>query len=266
MTLLRPCFTSIKTMNQYCLAVRAGIGCLLLVPSLLLLLSGLVYSAGSGFCEGELRRAALLREKIEERWPIRRDGVAVYAAKIGRKLAERSFAARSYDTTFTVIRDHSVKAFAIGGGFFYVSDGAILFSRNESEFAAILAHEIGHELAGHFCDQFQAPSLAGDLLSFFYQGWRQQNGSGRISQEIDPAKEREADRVALSLLGKAGYDPHAILDLARHLHDDTHLGDATRIRSLDVLLRNTPRRPSPESQAFKQIQKRLEAEMNQKNF
>ncbi len=104
------------------------------------------------------------------------------------------------------------------------------------------------------------------MLSFLYPGSRRQGNSGVITQVIDPEKEREADRFALSLLNNAGYDPHSILDLAIHLQaDNAHLGDARRIRILEALLLNVPRVRRNDSTSFQYIQRVLKAEMNKTN-
>lgn len=57
------------------------------------------------------------------------------------------------------MRDRSANAFAIGGGRIYVNEGVVTLCETESELAAILAHEMAHQLAGHFVDP--APATGG---------------------------------------------------------------------------------------------------------
>ena len=93
-----------------------------------------------------------------------------------------------------MVRDRSANAFAIGGGVVYVHDGTIAAARNEAEVAAVLAHEMGHELAGHFCGDTSWAGLLGDL---FAAGPSDGRGIGSMRQTIDPAREHAADRLSL---------------------------------------------------------------------
>jgi predicted Zn-dependent protease len=146
-----------------------------------------------------------------------------------------------------VIRDRSANAFSIGAGRIYVNEGTPFVCRNEAELAAILAHEMGHELAGHFRSAGHRDSVWPWLDDLF--GARRSRESdlaiGSIEQRVDPQKEREADRISISILARAGYDPHAALSVAELLSGGSgphalHLGGAERIRALEELLAATP--------------------------
>ncbi|HYE37312.1 M48 family metalloprotease [Methylocaldum sp.] len=92
--------------------------------------------------------------RVNQEWPQHpsNDELSRYIQFLGERLGRTSPSGRSIPWRFSVLRDHSPYAFAIGSGFVYVADGAFTFARNESELAAILAHEIGHQLAAHFCE------------------------------------------------------------------------------------------------------------------
>ena len=98
-----------------------------------------------------------------------------------------------------VVRNRAANAFAIGAGYIYVTDGALTFVEDESELAAILAHEMGHQLSGHFCRQGPPPSLWSGLFGGGAPALRTR-GVGSLSLVVDLAKEQEADRRALDLL------------------------------------------------------------------
>ena len=90
--------------------------------------------------------------QIGEQWPLRAidDPVADYVQRIGLRLARVVDPKRSQPWDFYVVRKAEPSAIAIGGGHFVISDGLIAFVRNESELAAVLAHEISHQSLGHF--------------------------------------------------------------------------------------------------------------------
>jgi predicted Zn-dependent protease len=139
----------------------------------------------------------------------------------------------------------------------FVTDGALLFAHNESELAAVLGHEMGHELAGHLCAG-PPPTLWEHLLDMFGGGHREEGGTryaaiGSLTQVIEPSKEREADRYAVRLLSNAGFDPHAMLTVARRLpgaDGASHFADPEKARALQQLLLQVPRFAVKSSQGF----------------
>jgi len=62
--------------------------------------------------------------------------------------------------TFRVVDDAAVNAFAIPGGFIYVTRGIMTHLNSEAELAAILGHEIGHVTARHSVSQMSQQQLA----------------------------------------------------------------------------------------------------------
>ncbi|MGH8583431.1 MAG: M48 family metallopeptidase [Gammaproteobacteria bacterium] len=162
-------------------------------------------------CDGELAQARRTVQEIKEKWPLYgRDEVSEYIRLLGLGLSAGS--RQSINWTFSIIRDRTAHAFAIGGGYVYLTDGAIHIARQESELAAILAHEMGHQLAGHLCRR--NPGVWGRVLGWGASespGTRTRFHFGPFIQEYDPAKEQEADRMATRLLDSAGFDPAAML-------------------------------------------------------
>lgn len=233
------------------------------VPLLCLFLPAWTHAQATFSCPGEQEQARATMRHIEREWPLRnsQDPVSTYVQGLGDRLAGRSPEARPVSWRFAVLRDYSVNAFAIGGGYVYVTEGALRLSRNESELASILAHEMGHQLAGHFCQP--QPGFWDSLPGLFR--WGHDDGDrvnhiriGSLTQVLDPAKETEADNLAIRLLLAAGYDPHAMLDLARRLPLNTyHLRDPGRIQNLERLLAGVPRRFTDDSERFRQIKRLL---------
>ena len=162
-------------------------------------------------CSGEAEKADRIRDRIQNELPLRAsDPVVEYVRDLGRRLAERAGIDGRARWRFQVVRDRSVNAFSIGDGRIYVTEGAILAASSEAELAGVIAHEMGHQLAGHFCPGSRAQS-AWDDYSDGKEG-RQRGkestspGVGSLRQGMDPAKEREADEYATRVLMDAGFD------------------------------------------------------------
>ncbi len=223
----------------------------------------------AGFCEGERERARTNAERIEREWPLRGsgEGISLYTQSLVERLAEKS---RRHDIAWrvAVVRNRAPNAFAAGGGYLYLTDGALVFSASESELAAILAHEMGHQLSGHFCPR-ERPGFFRWLFGQTGDSDEvpatnvQSRDLGSLTLVVDLAKEQEADRQAVGILREAGYDPRAMLDVAKRLPSGgrpSHLQDPRRIRSLEAALAAVPSIEIGESQEFQAAKRELEAE------
>lgn len=209
-------------------------------------------------CIDERAYAEETLARIEREWPLRRgDAVTSYVQGLGARLADHTARKR---WRFLVVRDLAPNAFTIGGGYVLVTDGAVNFVRSESELAAILAHELGHELAGHFCRPADSPETDDFFDLFSPREIGSPNiGIGSLTLTVDAAKEREADQHALSILYRSGYDPRALLHVARRLPASggaVHLVDTQRLRALDRSAGGFPPvavSPSKEFDAIKRL-------------
>jgi predicted Zn-dependent protease len=200
--------------------------------------------------DGEVRRARATANRIEREWPLAGSGpIASYLRKLGAKLAVAA-GPTPYPWRFVVVRNRAANAFAIGAGRIYVYDGVILATQNEAEVAAILAHEMGHQQASHF----RAAAPASEPEARVELG-------GAVTQRIDPAREREADRLGLAILAAAGFDPHAALTLALRLQSEStapaHLRDPERIASLRAALEAYPPGGRLDSDAYRTLRAHL---------
>jgi predicted Zn-dependent protease len=232
---------------------------------LMLFLLAASSSARSDFfpqCDVKQQAVEASLQRIENEWPMRGSGDAVsqYIQKLGAQLAHFSVYGRNISWRFSVVRNLAPNAFSIGGGYVFITDGAVNFVQNESELAAILAHELGHERAGHFCgvsdlnnsgglfDIFSAPKIK-----------ERQVGVGSMMLSIDPVKEQQADKFALSILKAGGYDPHAMLEVARRLSkgNAVHPMDSQRLQSLESLLAKIPPTQAQDSEDFRTIKRTL---------
>ena len=71
-----------------------------------------------------------------------------YVQDIGMRLAEHSHRP-NLPWTFTVVDSPAINAFAVPGGFVYITRGILPYLGDESELAGVLGHEIGHVTARH---------------------------------------------------------------------------------------------------------------------
>ncbi len=144
-----------------------------------------------------------------------------YVSRLGQKLA-----AAGPDPlqkfNFFVVKDNSINAFAMPGGVIGVHTGLILAANEESQVAGVLGHEVGHVVQRHLARMlaqqktdsiFNMAAMAAALL--LARGSPQLAGgamatatAGSIQRQLDYTREheREADRVGMQILEKAGYD------------------------------------------------------------
>ena len=122
---------------------------------------------------------------------------------------------------FYVVNSDVVNAFALPGGYVYVNRGLIERADNVSELAGVLSHEIGHVAQRHSIEQLQRAQnanlglnvLYGVLLGRAPSGVEQagiQVGGSAVFAGYTRDAEREADRVAVGYLMRAGYSPNGL--------------------------------------------------------
>ncbi len=121
------------------------------------------------------------------------------------------------DFTFGVIEDSDVNAVSSPGGFIFVTRGALAQMQDESELAAVLAHEIAHVVKDHSwktIEQKRGVNFGKDLTAAA-TGSEWANVIGGVVSDIrdmtfNPDQESEADRMAVEYLAKANYDTTAL--------------------------------------------------------
>ena len=152
-----------------------------------------------------------------------------YVNQLGRWISLQS-ARPALPWTFAVLDDAGFNAFAAPGGYVFVTRGLIDRVADESELAGILAHEINHVVGKHHLKAMQKTARAGLLT----QALASQIGSGGSSADaikaqmlslgreiyskgLDQADEFEADRNALTLSARAGFDPYGLVSVLQQL-------------------------------------------------
>jgi predicted Zn-dependent protease len=120
--------------------------------------------------------------------------------------------------TFRVVDDAAVNAFAIPGGFIYVTRGIMTHLNSEAELAAILGHEIGHVTARHSVSQMSKQQLAqvglaaGMIVSpeFAQFGNLASAAMGLMFMKFSRSDESQSDALGLKYMMAVGYDPRTL--------------------------------------------------------
>jgi predicted Zn-dependent protease len=166
--------------------------------------------------EAEISRQ--LARNIESKQPMLRDSeVEDYVQDLGTRLVG-VLRQPDFRYQFRVVADRAVNAFGIGGGRIYVNSGLLAAADTEGQVAAVLAHEIGHQVRRHVAKQISRQAVFENLAraaigSNASQWINLAAGLGMTTGQayFGRAAEREADRVMVDLMPAAGYDPHEAL-------------------------------------------------------
>ncbi|HEX6704877.1 MAG TPA: M48 family metalloprotease [Albitalea sp.] len=152
-----------------------------------------------------------------------------YVADVGRRLAQHSHRAQ-LDWHFTVVDSPEINAFAVPGGYVYVTRGIMAFMESEADLAGVMGHEIGHVTARHSAQQATRQQRAGlgvlaaTLLGAVLES-RGVGGAGDFAQQISQGvaagyiakysreQELQADQLGAEYLARAGLDPHNMVDV-----------------------------------------------------
>ena len=147
-------------------------------------------------------------------------GLQAYVNGIGQKLAKTSHRP-GLEYRFTVLDSSEINAFALPGGYIYITRGIMAYLNSEAELAAVLGHEIGHVTARHSVRQAsaaQGADLALSVLSIFTPTLRNsgvQSVVGLFGNALFAGygrdMELEADRLGAEYLARSGYDPNAMI-------------------------------------------------------
>lgn len=140
-----------------------------------------------------------------------------YVNEIGQELARNSHRP-NLPWTFTIVDSSAINAFALPGGYVYVTRGILAYLDDESELAGVLGHEIAHVTARHAAQAYtrQAEANLGlTILSIFVpstQPFTDLSASGLSVLFLRNGREAEleADRLGVEYGSGAGYDPSGV--------------------------------------------------------
>jgi beta-barrel assembly-enhancing protease len=155
-------------------------------------------------------------------------GINEFVAQLGRQLAARAQGPR-YPYSFSVANYRELNAFALPGGPVWIHRGIIHAAANESQLAGVIAHEIAHIAERHAADQISKQLVANGLLGLLGAVLGNDPAAARTAQagarllagsymmKFSRDDEREADRVGLQIMRRAGWDPRGMVDFMETL-------------------------------------------------
>ena len=116
----------------------------------------------------------------------------------------------------TILNSPNVNAFALPGGYLYITRGLLALANDSAEIAAVIAHEMGHVTANHGVQRQQREAdevLAARVVSDVLEGDAAAKAAllrGKLSlAQFSRNQELEADAIGIRASGRAGYDPFA---------------------------------------------------------
>lgn len=140
-------------------------------------------------------------------------------SRVGQALAAQSHR-QGLKFTFTVLDSPEINAFALPGGYIYITRGIIAYLNSEQELAGVIGHEIGHVTARHGVRQHTAQtasSILGVALAVLTNNQSLAQTSGYIGSALISGygrkHELEADRLGAEYLARINYDPETMLDV-----------------------------------------------------
>jgi beta-barrel assembly-enhancing protease len=219
--------------------------------------------------------------------------IAGYLTNLGNKLILGSREARpDQEFEFFAVQDPAINAFALPGGFMGFNTGLILTAQSESELAGVMAHELAHVTQKHLARMISGQrysmltSLAAAAAAILASRTNPQAGAAilvtsqarQIQSQLDFTRdhEKEADRIGLSILVSAGFDPRGMSEFFERLQKAgrfqengapsylrTHPITYERIADIDNRTHDMSYRQVPDSIDFQLVRAKLRASMEQ---
>ncbi len=163
--------------------------------------------------------------------------VAAYVQKLGETLVAQS-ELKGQPFRFTVINSDIYNAFALPGGYVYITRGLLALMSSEAELASVLGHEIGHVTARHTAERISRTQAANIFSSVLGIGVAILTGSGDAGNLAAQAtgsgasvwlagfsrdQEFEADKLGVRYMAADGYDPREAADMLSKLGEGVRL-------------------------------------------
>jgi len=155
--------------------------------------------------------------------------VVAYVRKVGARVAQHA-ERKDVEYKFFVLDSPIVNAFALPGGYVYVSRGLLAQANSEAELAAVLGHEVGHITGKHSAERYSRGMLT--QIGAMVVSTAVDNalatralgvGSDLYLKSYSRGQEDQADELGIRYASKAGYTPSGMASFLRSLDSDTRL-------------------------------------------
>jgi predicted Zn-dependent protease len=166
---------------------------------------------------------------LQEYKPLNNPRLQAYVNDIGQRLAKQSHRA-NIPWTFTVLDSPEINAFALPGGYVYVTRGIMAYMESEADLAGVVGHEIGHVTARHGAQRATRAQNAGlgvfaaSVLGAVLES-RGVQGAGQVASDVSQTaaagyvarygreQELQADGLGAEYLARVSYDPRNMIDV-----------------------------------------------------
>jgi predicted Zn-dependent protease len=147
-----------------------------------------------------------------------------YVESVGMRMAHTS-QRPNLPWHFTVVDSPAVNAFALPGGYIYITRGILAYLNDEAQMAGVLGHEIGHVTARHAAQQYSKATAAqlglglGAIFSPYARAasGAAQSGLGLLFLKYSRDDELQADRLGAEYATNNGWDPEGVQNMLRTL-------------------------------------------------
>jgi beta-barrel assembly-enhancing protease len=202
-----------------------------------------------------------------------------YVRDLTRRLS-RVATGPKYPYSVAIANTHEINAVALPGGPIWIHRGVLEQATNESQVAAVLAHEVAHIASRHAATQLTMVAVTKWSLNLLGSLLGNAGGAGgaKVAAEFlasgaalkfSREEEREADRVGLELMSRAGWDGHGMVEMFEILNKaarrdpsmveaffSTHPSPQERIKNLSAVVA-AHRRGKRDSREFEVMKSRL---------
>ncbi len=188
-----------------------------------------VMSEAAEVAEGKKAHSQVLQEYTALKNP----RVQAYVNELGQRLAKQSQRA-NLQWTFTVLDSPEINAFALPGGYVYVTRGIMVYLDSEADLAGVIGHEIGHVTARHGAQRATRQQdaglgvLAASVLGAVLEA-QGVTGAGQMAGDISQTvaagyiakygreQELQADSLGAEYLSRVRFDPNNMVDVIKVL-------------------------------------------------
>jgi predicted Zn-dependent protease len=138
-----------------------------------------------------------------------------YVNRVGQSISKNTQRPNN-EYHFKVLDTPVINAFAVPGGYVYVTRGILAYMNDEAELAGVIGHELGHENARHIAQQMSRQQVAqlglnvGMILSEDFRKYAglAQLGASMLFLKFSRDNERQADDLGVEYGSKSGYDTY----------------------------------------------------------
>jgi predicted Zn-dependent protease len=167
--------------------------------------------------------------------------VQAYVNELGQRLAQQSHR-NTIEWHFTVLDSPEINAFALPGGYVYVTRGIMAYMESEADLAGVIGHEIGHVTARHGAQRATQQQTAGfgvlaaSILGAVLEA-KGVPGAGQLATQASQSaaagyiasygreQESQADQLGAEYLARSHYNPKNMVDVITVLKDQERFSD-----------------------------------------